>query len=60
MIILPIACALFGCLQDVPFDTFNRAVDNPIRAVQTAMPRKKTEQKKACYVEGVFYVECPK
>jgi predicted 2-oxoglutarate/Fe(II)-dependent dioxygenase YbiX len=60
MIIFPVACILFGCLQDVPIDRINSAIDNPVRAVQTAMPRKTTKPKMACYVEGVFYVGCPK
>jgi len=60
MIILPIACILLGCLQDVPFEEFNRVVDNPVRAVQMAMPRKKESGPyPACYIEGVFHPECP-
>jgi hypothetical protein len=56
MIILPIACILFGCLQDVPVVV----TDNPIRYhLEQALPKRKGEVKASCYVEGVFYTECP-
>lgn len=56
MIVAPIACMIFGCLQGVP------AVhtDNPVRYhLEQAFPKREEEVKSACYVEGVFYIECP-
>lgn len=43
------ACILFGCLHG-----------NSVRYhLERALPKTEDEVKAACYVEGVFYLECP-
>lgn len=56
MIVAPIACIIFGCLQGVPIVH----TDNPVRYhLEQAFPKREDKVKAACYVEGVFHTECP-
>jgi len=57
MITLFAGCILAGCMQDVPVVITRDPVMYHIRS---ATQRKPKPPKMACYVEGVFYVECPK
>ena len=57
MITLFAGCILAGCMQDVPVIITRDPVMYHIRS---ATQRKPKPPKMACYVEGVFYVECPK
>ena len=57
--ILPIVgCILAGCMQDVP--VVIGGGDPVVRHIRSATQRKPKPPKMACYVEGVFYTECPK
>ena len=58
MITLITGCVLAGCLQDVP--VVIGGGDPIVYQIRSATQRKSKAPKMACYVNGVFYTECPK
>lgn len=56
MIVPIVGCIIAGCLQDVPVVVGG---DPIIHHIRSATQRKQKAPKMACYVNGVFYTECP-
>ena len=56
MIVPIVGCIIAGCLQDIPVVVGGDPIIYHIRSVTQ---RKPKAPKMACYVNGVFYKECP-
>jgi hypothetical protein len=58
MFIIPVSCILFGCV-DTPLIISNDPLTSYAEHF-TKQTKKVDKVKKSCYVEGVFFVECPR
>lgn len=58
MIPIVTACLMLGCLDIDPPPRPDKMPQAIHRQIAKQFPKK--EEPKACYVEGIFHVQCPK
>lgn len=59
MYIVPIACVLFGCFQDIPVIVGNNGGWQPYLSIIGEQFKKEDTSSYSCYVNGTFHSICP-